>query len=343
MKKVYTPLCAAALCTLLLAACSEKKPAAAHDPIPVKVLAVSPAQALPGAEYVGTVEEEAGSWLSFEVGGNIRTLPVDEGDRVAAGQVLATLDETSLRSVHRAALAALTQARDAYRRYGSLYRQGTVPEVKWVEIKSKLEQAESAEQVARENLGHAVLRAPFSGVVSTRQAEAGMNAAPGQAVLKLVRIDHVHVKVAVPESEITRWQVGQTATFTVAALGGRGYTAKVSEKGVEADPAAHTYTVKLSLANPGGKLMPGMVCHVKAARTAEAETAATILPPRAVLLDEENRRFVWIAEGGKAVRRTVQVGQPVAGGVVVTSGLKPGDRVITDGNQKVSEGMRVKF
>lgn len=327
---------------LLAAACSGKKGAPAKPPIPVRVLTVGGVGSALTRDYVGTVEEAAGSMLSFETGGNISRLTADEGDAVRKGQVLATIDGASLRDLHEAAQAVLNQARDAYKRYGSLHKAGTVPDVKWTEIESKLRQAESAERIARANLSHAVLRAPFSGVIASRQADAGMNVAPGQPVFKLVQIDRVNIKVSVPEDEITQWSVGRPATLSVPALGGRTFTAKVSEKGVEADPAAHTYTVKLSLPNPSGKLMPGMVCRVLVSRPEVSGAVAGILPPRAVLLDDKGARFVWLAVNGKATYRRVQTGELRAEGVAVTSGLNSGDRVIIDGNQKVSEGMKVK-
>lgn len=327
---------------LLAASCSEKKEAPAKSPIPVKVLTVGGGNSALTRDYVGTVEESTGSMLSFETGGNISRLLADEGDAVRKGQVLATIDGASLRDMHEAALAVLNQARDAHKRYGNLHKEGTVPDVKWAEIESKLKQAESAERIARTNLSHAVLRAPFSGTIASRQVDGGMNVAPGQPVFKLVQIDRVNIKVSVPEDEITQWSVGRQATLSVAALGGQTFTAKVSEKGVEADPAAHTYTVKLSLPNPSGKLMPGMVCRVLVSRPEVSGTAAEILPPRAVLLDDKGSRFVWLAVNGKATCRRVQTGQLCAEGVAITSGLNSGDRVIIDGNQKVSEGMKVK-
>lgn len=334
---------------MLLTACNGRhnEQPTAEQATPVKAITVNPAGAAASRDYVGTIEASVGSSLSFETAGTITRLYVDEGDAVRQGQVLATIDGASLRDIHEGAIAALDQARDAYKRYGNLHKQGTVPDVKWVEIESKLKQAESAERLARTNLSHAVLRAPFSGTIASRLVENGMNVAPGQPVLKLVQTGNVNVKIAVPENEITQWRVGQQATFTVAALGNQSFTARVSEKGVEADPAAHTYTVKLALANPSGRLMPGMVCRVlmpaAQRQTAEAATGSDILlPPRAVLLDENGHRFVWLAVNGKATLRRVEVGPLCADGILISAGLNDGDRVITEGNQKVSEGMAVK-
>lgn len=347
MKQAIT-LCLICAVTLLTASgCRRDKQPAPNPAIPVKAITVNSAGSAASRDYVGTVEASVDAQLSFEAGGTITRLFVDEGDAVRQGQVLATIDGASLRDIHEGAVATLKQAQDAYKRFSTLHKQGTIPDIKWVEIESKLEQAQSAERLARTNLGHAVLRAPFSGIIASRLVENGMVVAPGQPVLKLVQTGNVNVKVAVPEDEITAWRIGQQATFTVAALGGQSFTARVSEKGVEADPAAHTYTVKLALTNPSGRLMPGMVCRVLMP-AAQRETAASttrsdiLLPPRAVLLDENGHRFVWLAAGGKATMRRVVVGPLAADGVLISAGLNDGDRVITEGNEKVSEGMPVK-
>lgn len=345
INRTLTSLLLLVLAAGLMTACKKKEVAPDRAPIAVRVLTVGEGSSPADRDYVGTVEESVGSLLSFEVPGHISRLFVDEGDAVRQGQVIATIDDATLRDAYDAARATARQAADAHKRYGNLYKQGTVPEVKWIEIESKLEQAQATERIARTQLGHAVLRAPFSGVVANKLVEAGMNVVPGQAVIKLVKLGQVNVKVAVPETEVDRWQVGSSATLSVSALGGRTYRATVTEKGVEADPVAHTYMIKLSLPNPDGRLKPGMVCNVtSAAAVVEPSSDRLVtLPSNAVLLDDQNRRFVWLAVGGRATYRRVEIGPLAPNGVTVTSGLSAGDRVIVDGNQKVSEGMKVKF
>ena len=117
--------------------------------------------------------------------------------------------------------------------------------------------------------------------------------------------------------------------------------ATVTEKGVAADPLSRSYDVKLSLPKADRKLLPGMVADV-ALRGGNASMAC-ILPAHIVQIDENNNEFVWLAVGGKAVKRIVTVGGFTADGVTVTSGLADGDMVITAGAQKVSEGMRVEI
>lgn len=329
------------LCAMtMLAGCSEKKKDTQRPPVAVKVITIGSASYDNAREYVGTVEEKNATVLSFEVAGNITAVKADEGDHVKQGQLLAVINPATLNNTHRAALATLNQARDAYRRMKNLHAQGTVSDIKWVEVETKLHQAEAAERIAREQLGHTTLRAPASGVIASRDVQRGSNVLPGQQVMKLVDVSTVYVKVSVPENEITSIQIGRRAAFRVAALGNTEFYGTVKEKGVTANPLSHTYDVKIQLSNPGGRLMPGMVCSVRMQQ--QAASGQVVVPAGCVQLDTDNSRFVWIVQNGKAVRRSIVTGDFEGDGVVVLSGLAPGESLIVAGQQKVSDGMKVK-
>ena len=279
--------------------------------------------------------------MSFAVGGTVSRVLVDEGDRVGKGQLIATLDTEQLTHNHASALAALAQAEDAYRRMEELHGKGSLPEIKWVEAQTALQRARASEQMARKQLADCRLYAPFSGVISKKFAEKGQNVGAGTQIAKLVAVGRMKVKISVPESEMAQISVGQKADVTIEALGGTSMQATVTEKGVAADPLSRSYDVKLSLPKADRKLLPGMVADV-ALRGGNASMAC-ILPAHIVQIDENNNEFVWLAVGGKAVKRIVTVGGFTADGVTVTSGLADGDMVITAGAQKVSEGMRVEI
>lgn len=328
----------------LQSACGGGKGDAPKAPVSVSVVTVGGSAARAGGEYVGTVVERSGTALSFEVPGNVLTLRADQGDRVARGQLLATIDPASLRDAYRVAQSALRQAQDAYRRFEPLHSQGVVSDIRWVEIQTQLEQAQSAERMARTQLSRTSLVAPFAGVIAARTAERGMNVMAGQQIYRLVDISRVDIRIAVPEGEVSAIRVGAKARVEVPAAGGV-YGAVVAEKGIEANAVSHTYDVKLAVDAAGGRLMPGMVGSVRmdgAAVGAPSGAAAIEVPVDAVKLDADNRRFVWTVEGGTARRQYVTVGRFTDGGVEITSGLKPGDRVVTDGSQKISSGMKVR-
>lgn len=328
---------------MLLWACANKKDNTPKAPVAVSVVTVGGTDSGVSSEYVGSIVERSGTALSFEVPGNVLRLMVDQGDHVSKGQLLATLDPVTLRDAHQLTLTTLHQAEDAYRRFEPLHKQGVVSDIRWVEIQTKLEQAQSSERLARTQLQCTSLVAPFSGVISERTAERGMNVMAGQQIYRLVDISSVDVKMSVPEGEVSSINVGARARVSVKAVGGKSYEAVVKEKGVEANAVSHTYSMKLGIVNSDGKLMPGMVCSVEMAEVSQSSVGTLAVPLNAVKLDSDNRRFVWLAVAGKAHQQYIIIGNFVEGGVIVTSGLKAGDKVITEGSQKVSEGQDLRI
>ena len=241
--------------SLALAGCQVKEEkTGGPSPVRVKVMKVALSEQKTSGRFSGTVEEAAGTPLSFSVMGTVNAVSFRLGDRVEKGQLLASLDATSVRSSYDAAKAALVQAEDAYRRMKELHGKGSLPEIKWVEVQSKLQQARSMEEMARKNLKDCKLYAPFSGVIADKSVEVGQNVIPGMAVGKLLGVSRLKVKISMPESEIASVSLRQKAEIVVPALGSRRFSGMVSEKGIMADPFSRSYEVKIDVADAGGDL-----------------------------------------------------------------------------------------
>ena len=309
-----------------------------------------------GANYSGTVEEENGVALSFSMGGTIKQLRVKVGDHVRRGQLIASVDPTSIKNSFDVAHATRLQAEDAFKRMKQLHDKGSLPDIKWVEVQSQLQQAVSTENIARKSLSDCSLYAPMDGVISEKNAEVGQNAAPGMPIAKLVTTRVLNVKIAVPESEVAGLHVRQRAKIQVQALDGRWFSGYVIEKGVIADPITRSYSVKIRVEGAADGLLPGMVSNVSLAKIALSKGAAAgnvsssaaeapsciIIPASLVQLGDDNSNFVWVDEGGKAVRRTIVCGEYMSQGVSIVSGLKHGDKLIVEGQQKVCTGTPLK-
>ena len=343
MKKVTT-MAALAMCTSLLTGCGTKtEQGGTADTVKVKLLTVGDAStgaADSGSNYSGTVEEENGTALSFSTGGTLMQLRVKVGDRVSKGQLIATVDPTSMRNAYDMARTTRQQAEDAYNRMKQLHDKGSLPEIKWVEAQSQLQQAMASENIAKKSLADCQLYAPISGVISEKNAEVGQNVAPGMPVVKIVTTNVLNVRVAVPETEVSAVAMHQSATFCVPALGNRQFRGYVVEKGVIADPISRSYSVKIRVADADKSLLPGMVTKVSLGvkQAVASANSETVIPAHLVQLADDNSNFVWVEERGKAARRKVICGNYRSNGVEITSGLKPGDRIIVEGQQKVCNG-----
>jgi|WetSurMetagenome_2_1015567.scaffolds.fasta_scaffold53836_2 membrane fusion protein, multidrug efflux system len=292
-----------------------------------------------GENYIGSVEEESGTILSFEVAGNIQKLNSDVGKHVVKGQTLAILDRTNLSNTYNISLSSLKQTQDVYRRYENLHKAGCIPDIKWVEIENKLQQTSSAERIARKQLNNSILRAPFSGVIASRNADQGMNISPGEPIFKLVRVKNMYVKVAVPEKEISGINIGNKATITVSALNESEYKGIVVEKGIIADKLSHSYDVKILVNNRKELLLPGMVCSVCLKH--EKYNSDIVVPICAVQINTNGKKFVWIDNNGFAVRRYVETGNLKQNDIIIKKGLNYGEKVITKGYQKICDGMKI--
>ncbi|MCD7900618.1 MAG: efflux RND transporter periplasmic adaptor subunit [Bacteroides sp.] len=325
----------------LMISCSRKdKNSEVKKEIFVKVVDVKTSEIGYQQNYVGTVEETFSSLLSFEVTGNVSDIYVREGQKVYKGQLIACLNKATFQNSHDIALSTLKQAEDAYNRMKTLYENNSLPEIKWIEIQTSLQQAKSMESIARKSLNDCSLHAPFSGVISDRNIEAGTNVMPGMPAFKLVTVNKVKIKIAVPEKEISHTHIGQTADIKIAALENRQVSGRVSEKNVAANPLSHTYEVKIALDNPDGDLMPGMVCHVNI-NPEQSEEDMIVVPANAIQVNHTGEGFVWLVENNRARKRIVKTGRLSDDGVIITGGLTIGEQVIVEGNQKVSEGIKV--
>lgn len=151
------------------------------------------------------------------------------------------------------------------------------------------------------------------------------------------------VKIAIPETEIAGISLAQEAEVAVPALGDRKFSGVIVEKGIVAHPLSRSYDVKIRVENSGEDLMPGMVTEVTLDENTSASSEQCIIPAHIVQLDENNRSFVWIEKEGKARKCVVDCGDFTANGIRIISGLKKGDRIIVEGQQKVCEGTDLTF
>lgn len=325
---------------MLITSCSSGEKNQTADPIGVKIMTVNSSANAANKSYVGTVEESYGSQLSFSTMGTVAQVFTDEGKAVQKGQVLAVLDKSTLMNSYDIALSTLKQARDAYHRLNTLYKKGSLPEIKLIEVQTQLAQAEASERIALKNLHDCVLRAPFSGYISKRTVDIGNNVMPGVGCFNLVKIDHIKIRVSVPEKEISGVKIGQSVRFSVGALDNRSFIGIVKEKGVQANPLSHTYDIKLELSNSDHSLLPGMVCSVMMSR--KYSDKAIIIPQENVLIDGDGS-YVWIVEGNTTHRRSIITGGVTDAGTIITSGLADGEQIVTAGLNKVSEGSKVKI
>ena len=319
-------------------------------PVRVKTQLVSPGMVDNAQTYVGIVEEREATAVSFTGMGVVKRMPVNEGQAVGKGQLIAEMDDTQARNVLSGAEAQMAQANDALERYKMLHDNGSLPEATWVEIQSKVAQAKSQLEVARKNVNDCRLTAPVSGIVGKKLIGIGETALPSQAVVNILDISTVKVKVAVPEAEIGGINANTPTSILVEAINGRYQGGRI-EKGVQADALTHTYDIRIHVANGDRKLLPGMVANVRFISEGSQAIGSKMIPVTAVQKttastsrQSDGSLFVWtVDKDNMAHRAIVTIGQTQGNYVNVIDGLSIGDRIVTEGYQKLSENSKVVF
>lgn len=339
VKKIFF----AALC-MSLVACAGKKEEKSPAPISVTTEVAALSSDYQNKTYVGTIEENSSTPVSFTGIGIVTRVCVEEGQRVSKGQLIAELDETQARNMLATAQAQMEQANDALNRMKQLHEQGSLPDIKWIEIQTQVSQAQNQLAMAKKNLADCKIYAPVSGVVGSKIFENGMTAVTSEPVVTILDVSSVKVRVAIPEKEVGSITAKTSSTIKVDAIN-RSFEGGRIDKGISADPVTHTYDIKIRIPNHDGLLLPGMIANVvlhgSGAAVEGSSAAAITVPVRAVQQSSAAKHFVWVERGAEAHRQEVTLGETYGNRIVVTTGLNAGDSVIVEGYQKVGEGTAV--
>lgn len=321
--------------------CSQNGSNLVKAPTRVKAEAVSSANGNANRVYVGTVEENQATALSFTSMGMVTRVYVTEGQPVRRGQLIAVMDDTQARNFLSGAEAGMQQSNDALQRYGMLHENGSLPEVKWVEVQSKVAQAKSQLEIARKNLADCSLTAPVSGIIGKKLINAGETALPSQTVVTILDISKVKVKVSVPDTEISSIAENTPSSIRVDAIDMTFDGGKI-EKGVQADMLTRTYDIRINVQNPGGKLLPGMVASVNF--DSQSQSGLLCVPVSAVQKRTDGSAFVWTIRGDSTAHRTnIKIGSVSGNDILIEDGLSEGSIIVTEGYQKLGEGTKVIY
>ncbi len=293
-------------------------------------------------QYSGTVEPSQTIPLSFQTTGTIEKVLVNTGDDVKKGQLLATLDKSTFQNMYDIAKAKYQQAKDAYDRLKTVHEQGSLPEIKWVEMETNLEQAKSSLEMSENNLAKCNMYAPSNGTVGRRNIEPGMSSLSlTSSPIELVEINTVYVKISVPENEIGKMKKGIEANIKVPALNDMMFKGDITNISPIADAFSHTYEVKITVKNSQLNLKPGMVCDVTLNLKSEKELV--LLPYQSVTQDNNFNTFVYVVNNDRAKKQIIKTGNYRNNSIEVISGITPGQVIIVEGKEKLSDNSLISL
>ena len=279
------------------------------------------------------------STVRAKVPGDVQKVLVREGDRVAEGQVIATIDTADLRARVDAQLAALeetrakaTIARKNRENNQALLRQNFISQNAFDTTQSVHEAAEASVKsaqaqmrIAEKAMQDAVVRAPIGGVVSRRMVNAGEKIGVDSPMFTVVDLGRMEIEAPAPASEIPSVKVGQVAQFRVDGFGDRMFEGRIERINPAADPGSRSITLYVSVPNRDGALKGGM--FAKGNLILDKAPPAAVIPAGAVR-EEAGQAYVFTIENGKLVRRAVTTGLREDGLIEVRSGLEQGVPVV---------------
>lgn len=313
--------------------------AEAEKVVTVEAASVTVGTVLDDIRAVGTLRANDAVVISPEIAGRISAFRFEEGNEVAAGDVLVELGSTILRAELVKARSDLKLAESNRERAMALARQGTGT------LRSR-DEAVAAHQVAEANLAlaqarleKATITAPISGVIGIRSVSEGAYVTPGTPIVEMVDIDPIKVDFRVPELVLSSVRVGQTIRLTVDALPGRTFEGSIYVVDPIVDANGRAVRLRALVDNPGRDLFPGLFARVQI--VVERRENSVLIPESAVFA-VGGKRFVYRIIDQRASLTEVELGQRQPGQVEIRAGLGDGDSVVTAGHQQVSEGVRVE-
>lgn len=332
----------------------QRAPAAKPDDVrPVAVLTVTPTEAAATYSYTGVVRARYEADLGFRVSGKVTALFVEVGQRVEAGQAIAALDPADFELAEKAAAAELGVAEaDARNAAAELARVEPVAAAGAFSTserdarraaadstRDRVTKAKRELELAHNRRAYCTLAADADGLVTAVPVEAGQVVTAGQTVARVARAGHREAVVSIPEHRLDLAK-GGAAAVSLWSAGSANYPVRLRELSPVADPATRTYQARFAIADevPGVEL--GMTATV---RLTAGSGGPTFVLPASALVRQGTQGSVWVAgEGGQLTLTPVTVARYGQDEVVISDGLRGGERVVRAGVNRLHAGLAVR-
>jgi len=335
-------LALAAVMTASLSACGigEAKTAevTAATPLPVEVAAPLMADIFATYQSTTTIRSDAEAPVLARVSGEVVEILVEEGDDVEQGQLLARLDGERLRLQMVEAKANLEKTRKAYERYVQLHERGLVSASTFEGLKFDMDALKATYELKRLSYNYTKIRAPISGVVSSRNIKLGQHVMAGAAAFKITNTTRLVAYLSIPQTELSKISAGDTAKLRVDAMPEIEFSAVIARISPTIDPRNGTFRATASIENEDGELAPGMFGRFNIAYEKHADA---LLIPAAALIEEDSETVVYVVSDGLASRRAIEVGIRSGGMVEVLGGLDANEQIVVTGQNGLRDGAKV--
>jgi len=355
MKKV---LFALLVLVFALSFCSKKSEVTDQQQKPLLVKAELPQKGTLAKyfNYKGTVSAWKTANIVPDASGRVGRILKKQGDKVGQGELLATLDMTSLELMQKQARAAMAVAQTAYQnaklnaeRMKKMLENKAISQMQYENTQLALDAADTQAKSAKANLDlvdytakNAYMKAPFSGIIAAKNMEEGDMINPmmgmGQSILTLMDLSKVKITVDAPAEEIERIRIGQKCLVKISSRPGEDFLGEVYSKNLAADPLSKTFKVEVKIDNPEMKIKAGVYADISIEYIRKENVY--LLPLSALLAGDKE---VMVDDNGVAHKRAVRIGEKDGTRFELLSGVNPGERVLTEGNYDLKDGTIIEM
>ena len=340
-----------------------------EEATPVYVTSVNKGSIENTVRYLGNVEGYNEVMVYSQIPNKVTSIKAYVNDWVEEGDLLATVKNTQLEQAVKQAKAGLESARANYEnvlteweRTKKLYKENAISKSQYDAVKSQkqaaesgVDQAEAALESAQEHFNDSYLRAPITGVVSARNYDLGDQTSPQQPAYSIVNMEKVKIKVDVVEEDLVQIEKGNRVYVAVEAYPDTVFQGVVDKVYPTINPQTRTATVEVVLNNKAGELKSGMYGTVNLV-TEKSED--TIVIPSYTVIEKTSRqhlggelsnseiivnRHVFVVKNETAYQREIKSGIINDNAIEVLEGLAPGERLVTQGQYKLSDSAKVEI
>ncbi len=323
--------------------------------IPVKIQALKKTSLHEVVEATGIIQPNQEVTVFPEVSGRVKKIMADMGTDVEQDSPLAVIDDELIRLKIKQINAQITKLtamhKDAEKnleRLSKLFKRKTVSETDLDQArlaaqtnKGMLAEARAQLEIARYELRHTTVLSPIPGKVAERFLEVGSSVSPQVPIARIVNIEKIKLTVGLLDDEIKRVHTGQQVTLEVDAFPGIAFKGLVTAVGSQADSDTLTFPVQVEKENKDPKtlLLPGMIARLSIKVNYHS---GVIVVPREIIHEDGNKFYVFVVIESQAKKRTLSLGPQIKEKVIITSGLKPDDKVVTIGHEVLIDGLKVQ-
>jgi membrane fusion protein (multidrug efflux system) len=287
---------------------------------------------------LGTARAAESIEVTSRIASVVSRINFTEGQDVAAGALLVELDSKEIAADLAVAEASLQQSRSIYERSRQLGDTKIISQSQLEELEAKMKMDAAQVQAARARLDNAFIRAPFPGTVGLRRVSVGDLVGSDTTITTLDDTRSIRLEFSVPEGFLGILRTGMPVRAASAVYPGREFGGNVTSIDSRVDPVTRAVTVIARIPNAQRLLKPGMFLTIGL----ERDRREVLMVPEEALSPRQGKQYVFLVRDGRAVEQEVEVGSRTPGLAEIRSGVAAGDIIVTEGVQRLRDGLPVR-